>query len=97
MKMIVQQAYQPGDPPPEGYLAWHEWAHCQHKAGLRQEQCGRCGLWRYPQELSSQVDRYVAKRRNGQPVTLVSRVCSCCVVLVARAAENLEAQERGQV
>ena len=31
-----QPDFQPGDQAPEGYLAWHEWAEVQHKAGLRQ-------------------------------------------------------------
>jgi len=38
-------------PPPEGYLAWHEWAAMQHRGGLRQLRCATCGLWRFPQEL----------------------------------------------
>ena len=46
--ILAQEAYKPGDQAPSGYLAWHEWAEVQHKAGLRQKQCGRCGLWRYP-------------------------------------------------
>jgi hypothetical protein len=44
--------YKPGDPPPGGYLNWHAWAEVQDKAGLRQKQCSRCGLWKFPQELS---------------------------------------------
>lgn len=40
----------PGDLPPVGYLAWHEWAEVQHKAGIRQVQCS-CGLWLFPQEV----------------------------------------------
>lgn len=44
------RSFKPGDPPPSGYLDWHEWARVQHKAGLRQKQCRECGLWRYPQE-----------------------------------------------
>jgi hypothetical protein len=43
-------AYKPGDPRPEGYLNWMEWAKVQHGAGLKQTQCSRCGLWRFPQE-----------------------------------------------
>lgn len=37
-------------PPPEGYVAWHEWAEAQYKAGLRQKQCTVCGRWLFPQE-----------------------------------------------
>jgi hypothetical protein len=73
--------FKPGDPAPEGYLAWHEWADVQHKAGLRQKPCGRCGKWRYPQELSEQVIRYQAKSRKG-PVTLESPVCTQCAAPV---------------
>lgn len=44
--------YKPGDMPPEGYLQWHAWADVQRKAGIKQEKCGECGLWRSPQELA---------------------------------------------
>ncbi len=27
--------YKPGDPPPDGYCDWHEWADVQAKAGLK--------------------------------------------------------------
>lgn len=53
--------FKPGDQAPDGYLAWHEWAEVQHKAGLRQKECGRCGKWKYPQELSDQIDRHEVK------------------------------------
>jgi len=46
--ILEQDTYKPGDPPPEGYLAWHEWAEVQRKAGIKQVQCGRCGLWKTP-------------------------------------------------
>lgn len=42
-----------GDPRPDGYLAFHEWAEVQHKGGLRQQQCSTCGLWFFPQEQHS--------------------------------------------
>lgn len=42
--------YRVGSQPPEGYVAWHEWAAAQAKGGLRQKQCPTCGLWRFPQE-----------------------------------------------
>lgn len=41
--ILEQATYKPGDQAPDGYLARHEWAEVQHKAGLRQKQCGRCG------------------------------------------------------
>ena len=42
--------YRPGDPPPEGYSEWHEWAQTQYRAGLRQRRCQTCLRWRFPQE-----------------------------------------------
>ena len=79
---ILEQAhYKPGDQAPEGYLQWHEWAEVQHKAGLRQKQCGRCGLWRYPQQLSTEVDRaelVLTKKRKSRRVTVETPVCNDC-------------------
>jgi len=37
-------------PPPTEYLAWHEWAEAQVKAGRKQKQCPGCKLWLFPQE-----------------------------------------------
>ncbi len=42
--------FKPGDQPPDGYIAWHEWAKVQHRGGLRQFRCRTCGLYRFPQE-----------------------------------------------
>ena len=39
-----------GSMPPDGYIAWHEWAEAQGRGGLKQSQCGECGLWLFPQE-----------------------------------------------
>lgn len=75
--VCVTHEFKPGDQAPEGYLAWHEWAEIQHKAGLRQQECGRCGKWKYPQELSSQVDHYVLQSRKG-PVPMEKPVCNDC-------------------
>jgi hypothetical protein len=79
--LLVQQNFKPGDQAPQGYLAWHEWAEVQHKAGLRQKQCGRCGLWRYPQQLSAEVDRaelVMTKKRKSRRVTVETPVCNDC-------------------
>lgn len=76
--MTVGGDYKPGDPPPSGYLNWHEWAEIQHKAGLRRVECGRCGKWRYPQELSLTVDTFTAKDGRGNPVDVSSAVCKGC-------------------
>ncbi len=75
--ICVQPKFKAGDQAPEGYLAWHEWAETQHKAGLRQKECGRCGKWKYPQELSATVDACEMQSRKG-PVTLKTPVCNAC-------------------
>ena len=46
--IIDSGTYKPGDLPPEGYVQWHEWAHVQYKAGLRQKKVD--GKWYFPQE-----------------------------------------------
>lgn len=76
--LTVAGTYKPGDPPPNGYLEWHEWAEVQHKAGLRQVMCGRCGKWRYPQELSGGMDEHEAKSRRGRGVAQRCAVCVDC-------------------
>lgn len=81
--MLEQDIYKPGDLPPEGYLAWHEWAEVQRKAGIKQVQCGKCGLWKTPQELSGQTMRWTAQSRKG-PVEMTAPICSKC------AAPNVE-------
>ena len=75
--LTVAGNYTPGSQAPAGYLDWHEWAEVQHKAGLRQTECGRCGKWKYPQELSNQTDRYEAQSRKG-PVIVITPVCNNC-------------------
>lgn len=85
--VLEQETYKAGDPAPDGYLAWHEWAEAQHKAGLRQKQCGRCGLWHYPQELSDQIDRCEMKSRKG-PVTMESAVCLKCAAAPSTAQKD---------
>jgi uncharacterized OB-fold protein len=54
--LTVMPEYKPGDPPPAGYLQWHEWAKAQEAGGLRQQRCKVCGLWRYPQETCCRPD-----------------------------------------
>ena len=51
MKAILDAGdeWEVGDLPPEGYLAWHEWARAQYKGGLRQQRYP-CGHWQFPQE-----------------------------------------------
>lgn len=83
--LLVMPEYKAGDPAPTGYLQWHEWAAVQHKAGLRSKQCGRCGLWRFPQELSATIDKTEMKSRKG-PVTVEAPVCNDCNTKAAQAA-----------
>lgn len=49
--LCIMPKFHVGEPAPAGYLAWHEWARVQHRAGLRQLRCARCGLWRFPREI----------------------------------------------
>jgi hypothetical protein len=77
-RLLTQATYKPGDLPPDGYLAWHEWAEVQRKAGIKQVPCGRCGLWRTPQELSDIVDTSNARTSRGDRVELQSAVCTKC-------------------
>lgn len=76
--LLVQPIYKPGDPAPDGYLAWHEWAETQHKAGLRQKECAKCGLWKYPQELSDTLMEFVGETSGGVKVRSSSRLCLSC-------------------
>lgn len=76
--LLMQDKYKPGDLPPDGYLAWHEWAEVQVKAGIKQVQCGSCGLWKTPQELSSDVLECVAKDKRGRSITVRDPVCTKC-------------------
>lgn len=77
--ILEQATYKPGDQAPEGYLAWHEWADTQHKAGLRQKECGRCGIWKYPQQLSEKTDEFEVKSKKG-PIVLKTPVCNECAI-----------------
>jgi hypothetical protein len=54
----------------------------QAKAGLKQKQCGRCGLLKFPQELSDVVDESTANTRKDGTETEVKRkspVCNKCI------------------
>jgi len=59
--------YKPGDLPPEGYQAWHDWAVVQRKAGIEQAKCVKCGKWRTPQELNGSVckDQMCGEKSTG--------------------------------
>lgn len=70
--------YQPGDMGPIGYMEREEWAVVQMKAGLHQVACGRCGEWKFPQELSDKYHRTTAINRRGEVVKLIDSVCLQC-------------------
>ena len=76
--LTVTPAFQPGDPPPDSYNDWHEWARIQYAAGLRQKRCGSCGRFNFPQELSGKTQAHHSQRRDGTRVTFVDPVCKRC-------------------
>ena len=76
--ILTQKTYKPGDQAPSGYLAWHEWAQAQHKAGLRQKACGKCGLWFFPQQLSTEVVRWECFTNHGHKVKRSAPLCLKC-------------------
>lgn len=77
--VLTTSNYKPGDLPPVGYLEWHEWAEIQRKAGIKQVQCGNCGLWKTQQELSAEVFEFTARDRKGNHKILRLPLCSKCV------------------
>lgn len=76
--LSVSPGFKPGDFPPNGYSDWHDWAAVQHQAGLRQKTCGKCGKWRFPQELSDKIIKYAAITRDGKTVQMESPICLQC-------------------
>lgn len=61
--------FKAGDLPPNSYIAWHEWAEVQRKAGIKQVRCTRCGLWRTAQEMC--VCTKCAEQNDGNNSKLV--------------------------
>ncbi len=53
-------------------------SHAVREAGIKQVPCGKCGLWRTPQELSNEVMEFEAKDRRGRTVLQRRPVCSKC-------------------
>ncbi|EKE01500.1 MAG: hypothetical protein ACD_21C00115G0001 [uncultured bacterium] len=57
--LLVQKEYKPGDlPPKDGYLAWHEWAEVQYRAGIKQKRCKKCGKRITPQEVNGHMAQH---------------------------------------
>ena len=77
--VTMSPAFKPGDPEPSSYLDWHAWAEVQHKAGLRQSQCSRCCLWRYPQQMSTREVAYEVRTARGRRVRVSEFLCLKCV------------------
>jgi hypothetical protein len=50
-KTELMTTWAKGVMPPDGYVAWQDWAKAQHYHGLKQRQCIGCCRWRFPQEL----------------------------------------------
>ena len=79
-----QENWSVGSQPPKeksDYLGWHEWASIQQKGKLCQSQCGKCGLWRFPQELSEKTVEHVGYRDKTmtKPVKSLAKICNECV------------------
>lgn len=51
LKEEIQGMYEVGSMPPDGYIAWDNWAEAQVKGGLKQIQCEGCKLYLFPQEI----------------------------------------------
>jgi hypothetical protein len=80
--VLIMPEFKPGDLPPEGYLAWHEWAETQRKAGIKQVKCPTCALWQTPQELSTHEVRWTTKDRRGREVKISEFQCAKCFAKV---------------
>lgn len=80
--MTEQSGWKKGDQPPadHDYLGWHAWAEVQHKAGLRQRECGRCARWKFPQELSGEEIVSYATTSRGRKFKMVAPVCLTCAI-----------------
>jgi hypothetical protein len=81
--------FKPGDAPPEGYLAWHEWARVQRRAGLHQRRCGVCARWKFPVELSGKTIKSTAiSTRPMKVVAVCDPVCIKCAAAPSRREED---------
>lgn len=82
--VCVSREFKPGDMPPgnAGYNEWCEWAEVQYNAGLKQQPCGVCGRYSFPQELSNRVITTEATTSKGDTVYTTAVVCKKCEQLV---------------
>jgi len=77
--------FKPGDMPPDGYLAWHEWAEVQRAAGIEQVSCCSCCLWQTPQELSEVTINTIMRDRLGKKIEIKGPVCKKCATKIPSA------------
>ena len=75
--------FKKGDPSPSGFLAKMEWAEIQLKHGLRQEICGSCGKWYFPQERIELSESVTKKFSNGNEI-IAKWLCVKCIGKVAK-------------
>ena len=59
--------YHGGEPRPEGYMDFIEWAKAQRKAGYRQTRCRQCGRFSFPQELTGRICNECLCPATGRP------------------------------
>ena len=78
VSLTIMPIFQPGDLPPKGYLEWHEWAEVQRKAGIKQVECGGCGKYKTPQELTGHLRVTEAKDKKGNVVFIREPICNEC-------------------
>ncbi len=79
--VCVSGPFKAGDLPPKngGYLDMQEWHEVQHRAGLRQSECGKCGKYYYPQEMSEQtIESKYQKSKYGPVLSTTKPVCKKC-------------------
>jgi len=62
--LLMHGDYKVGDPAPEGYVVWHEWAQVQQDGGLRTTKAP-CGHWLFPQELKPHRRQHLLERSHG--------------------------------
>lgn len=91
--LTVTGTYKPGDPPPSGHNDWHAWAEVQHKAGLRQQRCGICSRFKFPQEIARTERRETVKyrtkrdaiaKKNGVRYVEQVPICNDCATNISR-------------
>jgi hypothetical protein len=78
INITAQKEYKVGDPAPEGYLEWHEWAEVHRKAGIKQVECCHCGKWKMPNELHAKPFSFVAIDPRKGPIKVEKSQCKKC-------------------